>query len=401
MKAGKIVMKIIFESFQPLIKELKQLRFRKLIAVVPPDLKVQFEQMQLKNSLYRLKFLGVITVLFNLLNWPIYIFHANEISSMLFRRIFLVDLSYFLITLLFFVLTGYFSKKGKYFILMFLCYLFIAFHFVLSAYSMISVEIFLILQTFFTGAFVYTFVPDFQPKIFISYLVLWYLTFAGLLIYKNYSFEFGGAQVFALNIFLIALVIRIFIYNSKVRKFIETFRINALNEKLEALSMTDELTKLNNRRSFLEYMNTIWALSRRLQSPVNVLMIDVDYFKKYNDSLGHFEGDKALIAVAQCMKSQIKREADFAARFGGEEFVCLIPFIEKEEALNLAKDLVEKIENMNIPHPMSGCSKYVTVSIGLASAVPDDHNSQTQLLDEADKALYMAKQSGRNRVMSE
>jgi diguanylate cyclase (GGDEF)-like protein len=162
--------------------------------------------------------------------------------------------------------------------------------------------------------------------------------------------------------------------------------------------MTDELTKLNNRRSFLEYMNKIWMLSRRLETPVNVLMIDVDYFKKYNDSMGHLEGDKALIAIAQCMKNHLKREADFVARFGGEEFVCLIPFLEKDDALNLAKNLVQKIEGMGIPHPMSECSKYVTVSIGLASAIPNDHNSQTQLLDKADKALYTAKQSGRNRV---
>jgi diguanylate cyclase (GGDEF)-like protein len=163
--------------------------------------------------------------------------------------------------------------------------------------------------------------------------------------------------------------------------------------------MTDELTKLNNRRSFLEYMNTLWALCRRLQAPVNILLLDVDYFKKYNDSMGHLEGDKALIAVAQCMKNQIKREADFVARFGGEEFVCLIPFLEKDDALNLAKNLVQKIEGLGIPHPMSECSKYVTVSVGMASAIPDAHNSQTQLLDEADKALYVAKQSGRNRVV--
>jgi diguanylate cyclase (GGDEF)-like protein len=99
------------------------------------------------------------------------------------------------------------------------------------------------------------------------------------------------------------------------------------------------------------------------------------------------------------MKNQIKREADFVARFGGEEFVCLLPFLEKEDAFYFAEKLLKAIENMNIPHPMSEHSKYVTVSIGLANTVPDDYNSQTQLLDEADKALYLAKQSGRNRVV--
>jgi diguanylate cyclase (GGDEF)-like protein len=394
------MMQIIFESFKPLIKEIKQMRFKELIAVVPPDLKARFEQMQIKNSLYRLKLLGFITVIFNLLNWPIYIFRAGEISPMIFQKILIADSSQFFITLLFFVSTGYLSKKGKYFLLILSCYLFVALNFVLSVYSMLFVEIFLVLQTFFTYAFLYTFAPNFRPKIFISYLVLYYLTTAGLLIYKNHSFVFGGPQVFALNIFLIALIIRIFLYNSNVRKFIDKSRISALNKKLETLSMTDELTKLNNRRSFLENMNTVWALSRRLQTPVNVLMIDVDYFKKYNDSMGHLEGDKTLVAVAQCMKNQIKREADFIARFGGEEFVCLLPFLEKEDAINMAKNLVQQIENMKIPHPMSGCSKFVTASIGMANAVPDDHNSQTQLLDEADKALYTAKQSGRNMVVA-
>jgi diguanylate cyclase (GGDEF)-like protein len=355
--------------------------------------------MQLKNSLHRLKLLGIFTFAFNILNWPVYILHANEINSILFHKIFFTDLCQFLITLLFLLLSSHFSKKTKNKSLMFMCYSFIITHFLLSAYTMLFVETFLVLQLFFFGAFVYAFASDFKPKIFISFLVLWYLTLLGLLTYNSQSFAFGSPQVFALNIFLTALVIRILLYNNKVKTFVNTARINTLNEKLEALSITDELTKLNNRRSFIEYMNTIWILSRRLQTPVNVLMIDVDYFKKYNDSLGHLEGDKALIAIAQCMKNQIKREADFAARFGGEEFVCLLPFLDKEDAISFAKKLLRAIEDLNIPHPMSEHSKYVTVSIGLANTIPDDGNSQTQLLDEADKALYLAKQSGRNRVV--
>ncbi len=171
-------------------------------------------------------------------------------------------------------------------------------------------------------------------------------------------------------------------------------------EKLNALATTDELTKLNNRRSFLEHADLVWKQNHRLSLPVTVLMIDVDYFKKYNDSLGHLEGDKALIAVAQCLKNHVKRETDFVARFGGEEFVCLLPFIERSEALNFAKALVQNVEDMKIPHPMSLHSQYVTVSVGMASTVPDDDNSCAQLLDEADKALYSAKESGRNRVVA-
>jgi diguanylate cyclase (GGDEF)-like protein len=171
------------------------------------------------------------------------------------------------------------------------------------------------------------------------------------------------------------------------------------NEKLKALATTDELTKLNNRRSFLEYINFIWKQSQRLKLPVNILMIDIDYFKKYNDSLGHLEGDMALIAIAKCLKSNVKRETDFVARFGGEEFVCVLPFIQKDEALEFAKSLVQNVEDMKILHPMSLHSKYVTISVGMASAVPNDNNSHEQLLDEADKALYSAKESGRNRAV--
>ncbi|GBU24400.1 hypothetical protein R83H12_01030 [Fibrobacteria bacterium R8-3-H12] len=178
-----------------------------------------------------------------------------------------------------------------------------------------------------------------------------------------------------------------------------TEELATANNKLKALSVTDELTKLDNRRSFLEHIDLIWKQNHRLNLPVTILMIDVDYFKKYNDSLGHLEGDKALIAIAKCMKNHIKRETDFVARFGGEEFVCLLPFIEKDEALEFAKTLVQDVENMKMPHPMSEHSKYVTISVGLASTVPNDNNSYTQLLDEADKALYMAKHSGRNRVV--
>jgi len=174
--------------------------------------------------------------------------------------------------------------------------------------------------------------------------------------------------------------------------------LSSAYEKLKGLATIDELTKLDNRRSFLEHIDLIWKQNHRLNLPVTLLMIDIDYFKKYNDSLGHLEGDKALIAVAQCLKNNVKRETDFVARFGGEEFVCVLPFLEKNEAFEFAKALVQSVEDLKLPHPMSVHSKYVTISAGMASTIPNDNNSYSQLLDEADKALYSAKESGRNRV---
>jgi diguanylate cyclase (GGDEF)-like protein len=181
--------------------------------------------------------------------------------------------------------------------------------------------------------------------------------------------------------------------------FLFLLKIIKLNKKLESLSTTDELTKLNNRRAFMNYYEITWKQGKRLKFPVNVFMIDVDYFKKYNDSLGHLEGDKALIAIAQCLKKQVKRETDFVARYGGEEFVCLILHSEKENAENLAKNVVRSVEEMQIPHPKCDHSAYVTISLGMASIVPNEEYTKEQLLDEADKALYLAKQSGRNRVI--
>jgi len=396
-KIEKQVIKSFFDNIHYFNEKIKQIWSLIVPASVPPELETQFDQIQLKNSLYRLKIFGIITVFFNLLNWSIFILPVDEIGLLLYNKLFLKDLFQFFITFLFFLFTGYFSRKDKQSVLWFMCYLFIMLHYLLLAYNMLFDEKYLFLQIFFAFTFLLTFVPDFKPKIFISFLIFWYFTLVGLLKYKNQLFLFGGPHVLFINIFIIALV-RIFYYNSKVKTTIDTFRINTLNERLEALSITDELTKLNNRRSFLDYMDVIWKQGRRLQLPVNVLMIDVDYFKKYNDSLGHLEGDKALIAVSQCMKAQIKRDTDFVARFGGEEFVCLLPYIEKENALNFANELVQSVENMKIYHPMSECSKYVTVSIGMASIIPDERNSQTKLLDEADKALYEAKHTGRNKV---
>jgi diguanylate cyclase (GGDEF)-like protein len=203
----------------------------------------------------------------------------------------------------------------------------------------------------------------------------------------------------------IAFVVVIAVVISK--KFVglvrETDRLNKelriKNDNLTTVSATDELTGLNNRRSFLEYIDIVWKQNHRLNLPITVLMIDVDYFKKYNDSLGHLEGDKALTAVARRIKNHVKRDTDFVARFGGEEFVCVLPFTEKNVAENFAKTLVTSVELMEIPHPENASSKYITVSIGMASAVPDNNNTYSQLLYDADKALYAAKESGRNRVV--
>jgi diguanylate cyclase (GGDEF)-like protein len=128
-------------------------------------------------------------------------------------------------------------------------------------------------------------------------------------------------------------------------------------------------------------------------------MIDIDFFKKYNDSFGHLEGDKALIAVAQCLKKEIKRKTDFISRYGGEEFLCLLPYTDQEGAIYFAKKLVKTIEDLKISHPMNDHSEYLTISIGVSSCIPEMNDPPVNLINNADKALYTAKSAGRNQAV--
>jgi len=388
---------------------INRIRAFRPINSVPPELKGSFDLFQLKNSVSRIRILGVLIVCFRLLIIAIS-FGANDVLRGKIA-VGLFDYMLFASFILYNLFVYYYSHKNKnYRLLWTICYLTIFFYCAIALSGMVIIgtstnaPAMVVPLLFFT-----VLLPDFRPKIFISFLVFLYI--AVMLIFIRYrelsdSFIVHENWLFISNMFIIIAVTKISLYNVKVGTFTHISTINELNkqllaanENLKALSITDELTKLNNRRSFLEYTDITWKQCHRLNLPITVLMIDVDYFKKYNDSLGHLEGDKALIAIATCLKNNIKRETDFVARFGGEEFVCLLPFIEKDNALEFANSLVQVVEDMKIPHPMSSHSKYVTISVGMASVVPNDNNSHKQLLDDADKALYSAKESGRNRAV--
>jgi len=379
---------------------------KEFIASVPPELREQFDTLQLKNSIRRIRMLTVLMLFFKVITAIFY----SGISEYLQNKesINTGDYIQFAGIVLFNLAVVFSSKKGKA-IRWSICYLYIAFNLILYALGMFySGEFFPLPHMFFISFYLFIMIADFKPKVFIPFAVLYFLSAIGILVYRNqFVFDYSSPPTFIFNIFFVTLITKILLYNSKVRTFVRISEINELNKelssanvKLQSLSTTDELTKLDNRRSFMEYLNVVWKQNMRLNLPVAVMMIDVDYFKKYNDSLGHIEGDKALIAIAQCMKDQMKRETDFIARFGGEEFICLLPFLKKDEALYFAEKLRQSVEDMKLPHPMSEHSKYVTVSLGMAITVPDNNISQSQFLDEADKALYKAKQSGRNRVVA-
>lgn len=184
--------------------------------------------------------------------------------------------------------------------------------------------------------------------------------------------------------------------NEKIAQ--QKLELEKANRQLQKLSLKDPLTKLWNRRKYDETINLEWNRCLRHQRNIALLFMDVDYFKEYNDEFGHLAGDECLIKLGQTIRDSLSRSTDMAARYGGEEFVIILPETEKEEALRTAGMLRQKIEALHIPHAHSTVSSYVTVSIGVTSLIPNNNLSHTDLFRFADKALYEAKDDGRNQV---
>ncbi len=176
-----------------------------------------------------------------------------------------------------------------------------------------------------------------------------------------------------------------------------TRKLDAANQELIRLSSRDGLTGVANCRYFDEMMTTEWRRARRQSNSIALLMCDVDYFKRYNDTYGHQAGDECLRKVAKVLASNTVRPADFVARYGGEEFVVVLPETNIGGALMVAEKMRHNIRTLNIPHSASDAGR-VTMSIGIASAAPGFDNPPDDLIGAADKALYRAKHEGRDRV---
>jgi len=167
---------------------------------------------------------------------------------------------------------------------------------------------------------------------------------------------------------------------------------------IEELSMRDQLTGLPNRRSFDDVIQSEWKRATRESEPISVLVMDIDKFKSYNDAHGHQQGDVALRAVAGVIPRSLKRPSDFAGRWGGEEFVVLLPNTPIEGALEIAEDMRRNVENEEIPLEDGSVSK-VTVSIGVNAQFPRQGGVIDAFVAKADKAMFAAKTSGKNRII--
>jgi diguanylate cyclase (GGDEF)-like protein len=182
---------------------------------------------------------------------------------------------------------------------------------------------------------------------------------------------------------------------SEVRKIL----IDVLLKQVmsEQASWEDRLTGIGNRRSFDAHLTTTWMQASRAKVPFSLMMVDVDFFKKFNDTYGHQAGDDCLRQVASALDMCVRRTGDSVTRYGGEEFAVLLFHTTLNEARNISEHMLAAVQKLNIRHEQSP-HEIVTISIGIATTVPQVENNMQELVEEADKCLYRAKENGRNRA---
>jgi diguanylate cyclase (GGDEF)-like protein/PAS domain S-box-containing protein len=192
----------------------------------------------------------------------------------------------------------------------------------------------------------------------------------------------------------LATPIAVAIQQGELRAQLET-----ANQQLRQLANQDGLTELANRYRFDEYLQQEWKRMARDSHPLSLLLLDVDFFKNYNDTYGHLQGDACLKKVAQIIKKNVNRPGDLVARYGGEEFAVILTNTPLRGAIKVAEKIQQSLKEVGLEHKASLVSPFVTFSCGVSSLVPDYHQSPESLIQAADQALYHAKESGRNRII--
>lgn len=177
-------------------------------------------------------------------------------------------------------------------------------------------------------------------------------------------------------------------------------QVKRQNTELEQLATTDNLTALANRHALSKFLDNEWQRGIREQTPLSIIICDIDFFKQFNDNYGHQAGDECLVKFAQVLKGTNHRKTDLAARYGGEEFVLVLPNTPIEGAVTRAKKFKQALATAAIPHLYSLVSESVTASIGVATLIPCPNKTPEVLIKMADENLYFAKESGRNRIES-
>src|SRR5690606_32519487 len=160
----------------------------------------------------------------------------------------------------------------------------------------------------------------------------------------------------------------------------------------------DSLTGLANRRYLDEILDSAWKQCAQQHAPISMIMLDIDYFKQFNDSVGHLAGDECLRRVADALQSGVLRDEDVIARYGGEEFLALLPGADARAVASVAERIQNLLRNLAISHPDSPVSAFITASLGCATIWPAERGTPDELIQSADRALYQAKSDGRDRI---
>jgi diguanylate cyclase (GGDEF)-like protein/PAS domain S-box-containing protein len=189
-----------------------------------------------------------------------------------------------------------------------------------------------------------------------------------------------------------------FMFDISERKKTEE-KLIQLQKELEDLSFKDGLTGIGNRRRFDAVVEEEWAAARRTQRPLSLILVDIDFFKQYNDHYGHVQGDECLRRVAQALKAGTRRPRDFLARFGGEEFVLVLPETDAVGADQVAELCRDAVAETSLPHELSTVARTVSISLGVGTVVPKGEDSLA-FIEEVDARLYRAKERGRNTVVN-
>ncbi|WP_297434508.1 diguanylate cyclase [Sulfurimonas sp.] len=218
--------------------------------------------------------------------------------------------------------------------------------------------------------------------------------------YDSMVFQLGAILGFIiLAILSISLYVFRSIQNDQTRLEITSKKLKIANKKLESASYTDSLTTLHNRRYFNFIYEKELKRTKRNKNYITFMMIDIDFFKQYNDTYGHVEGDYALKSVAKVLKDSLRRPSDYVFRLGGEEFGVLLSETDESHSARLARDICNAVREREIKHEGSKVNEYLTISIGVICCKADDNLDGNVLISRADEMLYRAKESGRDRYI--
>lgn len=226
---------------------------------------------------------------------------------------------------------------------------------------------------------------------------------------KPYFYQTGWFYLLclAVGILVLFLIWQISVYQLKSRERLlanlvakRTEELKKANEELQHLANSDGLTAIGNRRQFEIFLAGEWHRAARFKTEISLILLDIDHFKLYNDSYGHQAGDECLKAVAEALRETVKRPTDLVARFGGEEFAIILGGTDAEGAMIIAREAFENVSNLKIAHCKSLTSDYLTISVGVATTFVRLGMNESDLIELADKALYQAKETGRNKIVS-